>query len=150
MSITNTFTKSFANELMQGVHVFSVPSGSSSSADTFKLALFTSSASLDDDTDKYESSLAGEVSQSGDYKTGGVDLTATTKIDGDSVLISFNDLSLKNATYTARGALVYNASKGNKSVMCLDFGSDKGGGGQTFEIAFPNLSHNKAMIRLSY
>ena len=140
---------SFKAELMLAVHDFRATGG-----DTFKLALYTSSASLDANTTAYTSS--NEVSSSGtNYTAGGgtlVNLGVVTSNNTASTgtgFTDFSDLTFANATITARGALIYNATEGNKSVAVLDFGSDKTVNNDTFQIIFPTPDANSAIVRIS-
>ena len=144
MSILQTATTSFKVELAQGVHNFGP-----TSPDTFKIALFTANASLDAATTVY--STTGEVVGSG-YVAGGktltVDVTPTSAANGTVAYWSFDDVLWDPASFTARGALIYNSSKGNKSVAVLDFGSDKTAV-NTFKVTFPTADANSAILRIS-
>ena len=148
MAITQTATTSFKVELMQAVHNFGP-----TSADTFKIALYTSSASIGAATTAYTTS--GEVSGTG-YTAGGVTLTiSTTPTSGvnssgvPTAFVSFAPVSWAGATFTARGALIYNSTDGNKSVAVLDFGADKTVSNDTFQITFPTASADSAVVRIS-
>lgn len=148
MAITQTATTSFKVELMQAVHNFGP-----TSADTFKIALYTSSASIGAATTAYTTS--GEVSGTG-YTAGGVTLTISTTptsgVNGSGVptaFVSFAPVSWAGATFTARGALIYNSTDGNKSVAVLDFGADKTVSNDTFQITFPTASADSAVVRIS-
>ena len=144
MAFTQTATTSFKVELAQGVHNFGP-----TSPDTFKIALFTANASLDASTTVY--STTGEVVGSG-YVAGGktltVDVTPTSAANGTVAYWSFDDVLWDPASFTARGALIYNSSKGNKSVAVLDFGSDKMAV-NTFKVTFPTADANSAILRIS-
>lgn len=144
MAFTQTATTSFKVELAQGVHNFGP-----TSPDTFKIALFTANASLDAATTVY--STTGEVVGSG-YVAGGktltVDVTPTSAANGTVAYWSFDDVLWDPASFTARGALIYNSSKGNKSVAVLDFGSDKTAV-NTFKVTFPTADANSAILRIS-
>jgi VCBS repeat-containing protein len=134
---------SFKVELLQGVHNFT-----NSTGDTFKLALYTSSATLDATTTAYSSS--NEVANSGTYSAGGGTLTNVTPTStGTTAFTDFSDLSFTSATITARGALIYNSSDSNKAVAVLDFGSDKTSTDGTFTIQFPTADASNAIIRIS-
>ena len=117
-------TNSFLLELIQGIHDLD--------ADTLKIALYSSGATLDHTTTSYSST--NEVSGSG-YIAGGASLTATLSSSGNTAYMDFSDVSW-SASLTARGALIYNSSKANRSIMVLDFGTDKVST-TTFSIAFP-------------
>ena len=150
MSILQTATTSFKVELLQGVHNFGP-----TSANTFKIALYTAAATLNAATTVY--TTTGEVSSSGtNYTAGGnVLVIGTTPTSGNNAAniptayISFNTATWTNATFTCRGALIYNSTQGNKSVAVLDFGSDKVVSNDTFEITFPTADANSAIVRIS-
>jgi len=143
LAITQAMCTSFKVELLQGVHDFTTSTG-----DTFKLALYTSSATLDATTTAYSSS--NEVSNSGTYSAGGGTLTNVTPTStGTTAFTDFDDISFTSATITARGALIYNSSNSNKAVAVLDFGSDKTSTDGTFTIQFPTADASSAIIRIS-
>lgn len=141
MAITQTVCRSFKVELLSGTHDFN--------SDTFKLALYTSSATLNAATSGYTAS--GEVASGSGYTAGGKDLTVSqTPTSGSEIAyISFSDISWASSTITARGALVYNSSKSNKAVAVLDFGSDKSSSSSTFTVTFPASNQNSAIVRIS-
>jgi len=145
MAFTGNFmATSFKQELMQGVHNFTASTG-----DTFKLALYTNSASFTAATTAYTSS--NEVGASGSYSAGGGTLTnVTPTTSGTTALTDFDDLSFTSATITARGALIYNdTAAGDPAVVVLDFGSDKTSTAGTFTIQFPTADASNAIIRIS-
>jgi hypothetical protein len=152
MAISQTATTSFKVELLQGVHNFGP-----TSPNTFKIALFTAAASIGPTTTQYTSGMTGEVSSSGTgYTTGGNTLTiSVSPTSGNNssnvptAYVSFSNTSWSSATFTARGALIYNSSQGNKSVAVLDFGSDKTVSNDTFTIDFPTPDANSAIVRIS-
>ena len=134
---------SFKVELLQGVHNFTASTG-----DVFKLALYTSSATLGASTTAY--SATNEVANSGTYSAGGGTLTnITPTASGTTALTDFDDLSFTSATITARGALIYNSSDSNKAVAVLDFGGDKISTAGTFTIQFPAATASDSIIRIS-
>jgi hypothetical protein len=136
MSIVQTQTTSFKKELYQAVHNLS--------SDTLKMALYTASADLNADTTVYSST--NEVSGTG-YVAGGVVVTgATISTSGYTAYVNFNNVSF-GARVTARCALIYNASKGNKSIAVLDFGSDKTS--TSFTVVMPQNTATSALIRSS-
>ena len=139
MSIVQTQTTSFKAELYQGIHNLTT--------DTIKIALYTANANLNADTTVYSS--ANEVS-GGSYSAGGSQLTPITVSSSSTdatAYVGFPNVSW-TGTITARCALIYNASKGNKSIAVLDFGSDKT---QTnFTITMPANTSTPALIRSSY
>jgi len=159
MPITQAMTTSFKAELLLAVHDFRNTSG-----DTFKLALYTSSASLDANTTAYTSS--NEVSSSGtNYTAGGQALTNTgvtaTNINANTGtgFTDFSDRTFTNVTITARGALIYNNTPSangtanttltNASVCVLDFGADKTSTDGDFTIIFPTNDASNAIIRIA-
>jgi len=136
MSIVQTQTTSFKKELYQGVHNLST--------NTLKIALYTASADLNADTTVY--TITGEVSATG-YTAGGSVLTGVTiESSGSVAYVNFANVSWA-ATITARCALIYNSSQGNKSIAVLDFGSDKTS--SAFTITMPTNSSTTALIRSS-
>jgi hypothetical protein len=148
MTIAQTATTSFKVELPQGVHNFGP-----TAPDTFKVALYTAAANLDAATAGY--TTVGEVVGAG-YVAGGntlvISVTPVAANNSSGVPTSywsFNNSSWANATFTARGALIYNSTEGNKSVAVLDFGADKTVSNDTFQIIFPTPDANSAIIRIS-
>ncbi len=147
MPITQAMCTSFKDQLLEGVHDFR-----SSGGDTFKLALYTSSADLSATTTTYSSS--NEVANSGTYSAGGGTLTnVSPTTSGTTAFTDFDDLSFTSATITARGALIYNTTPAhtftNAAVAVLDFGSDKTSTDGTFTIQFPTADASSAIIRIS-
>lgn len=148
MTIAQTATTSFKVELPQGIHNFGP-----TSPDTFKIALYTAAASLDASTTVYTTS--GEVVGTG-YTAEGNTLTisvtpvaANNSSGTPTSYWSFANTSWAGASFTARGALIYNSTEGNKSVAVLDFGSDKTVNNDTFQIIFPTPDANSAIVRIS-
>lgn len=142
MAITQAIATSFKTQLCTATHDFTASTG-----DTFKIALYTSSATLDASTTAY--SATNEVSGTG-YSAGGMALTSSTPVaSGTTTILDFADVSWTSATITARGALIYNSSKSNKAVAVLDFGADKAVTGGTFSIVFPTPDSSNAIIRLA-
>ena len=144
MAITQAMCTSFKKELLEGTHNFKNSGGS-----TFKLALFTSSASLDASTTAY--ATTNEVSSSGtNYTAGG---NALTRVDpstsGTTALTDFADLTFSTATITANGALIYNSSASDKAVIVLAFGGDKTSTAGDFTIQFPTADASNAIIRIA-
>jgi hypothetical protein len=137
MSIVQTQTTSFKKELYQGIHNLST--------DTIKIALYTAAADLNQDTTVYSST--NEVVASG-YTAGGQIMTGVAISSSGSVAyVNWNNVSWTSAL-TARCALIYNATQGNKSVAVLDFGSDKTSA-TTFLITMPANTSTSALIRSS-
>jgi hypothetical protein len=148
MAIQQTATTSFKVELLQAVHNFGP-----TSPNTFKVALYTAASSVGPTTTVY--TTTDEVVGTG-YTAGGNTLVISTyPTSGNNssavptAYISFNNTSWTSATFTARGALIYNATQGNKSVAVLDFGTDKTVSNDTFQIIFPTPDANSAIVRIS-
>jgi hypothetical protein len=148
MPIQQTATTSFKVELPQGIHNFGP-----TSPDTFKIALYTGAANIGPTTTVY--TTTGEVVGAG-YVAGGNTLTINvTPTSGNNIsniptaYWSFSNSSWANATFTARGALIYNSTEGNKSVAVLDFGSDKTVNNDIFQVIFPTPDANSAIVRIS-
>ena len=138
MAIFQTLTNSFKKETFEAVHDFTT--------DTFKMALYVSTATIGATTTVYTTS--GEVSGTG-YTAGGVVLTgATVSSSGSVAYVDFADASWPSASFAARGALIYNASKGNKAVAVLDFGADKTAT-TNFVVQMPSNTASSALIRFS-
>lgn len=132
--------------ILDGVYDFGA-----STTQTYKLALYTNSATLNASTTAYTTS--GETSGAG-YTAGGNTLTIlvnpTTGGSGDIAYLSFNDSVWSSATFTARGALIYLANGTTNPAVCvLDFGSDKSTTGGTFTVQFPSATNTSAIIRIS-
>jgi hypothetical protein len=143
----NYMCTSFKDQLLEAVHDFR-----SSGGDTFKIALYSSAATLDATTTAYTSS--NEVSNSGTYSAGGGTLTnVTPTTSGTTAFTDFDDISFTSATINARGALIYNSTPThtytNPSVAVLDFGGDKISTSGTFTIQFPTADASNAIIRIS-
>ena len=138
MSIIQTQTTSFKAELYQGIHDLTT--------DVIKIALYTANANLNEDTTIYNST--DEVPATGTYALGGAQLTPiTVSTSGYTAYVGFPNISWTGAI-TARCALIYNSSQGNKSIAVLDFGSDKTSTG-TFTITMPANTATAALIRSS-
>ena len=145
MAFTGNFMcTSFKVEILKGVHNFTASSGN-----TFKLALYTNSASFTAATTAY--TTANEVANSGSYSAGGGTLVSVTPVaSGTTALCDFADLAFTSATITARGALIYNSSAaGNPTVAVLDFGADKTSTTGTFTIQFPTADASNAIVRIA-
>jgi hypothetical protein len=140
MAITQAMCTSFKVDLLDGEHDFGV--------DTFKIALYTSSATLDATTTEY--SATNETSGTG-YTAGGNTLTVSTTptSSGTTAYLSFSNTTWSIASITARGALIYNSTNANKAVAVLDFGSDKTSTAGDFTIQFPTADASDAIIRIA-
>lgn len=149
MSILQTVTTSCKVELLQAIHNFGP-----TSPNTFKIALYTGNADLNASTTVYTTS--NEVPNGSGYTTGGNTLvisqsptSGTNQSAVPTAFISFSNTSWTSASFTARGALIYNVTQGNKSIAVLDFGADKTVTNDTFQIIFPTADANSAIVRIS-
>ena len=142
MAITQALASSFKQELLQGVHNFSASTG-----DTFKIALYTSSATLSSATTAYTTS--GETTGTG-YTAGGQTLTNLgVSLSGTTAYLSFDNVTWTTATITAAGALIYNSSKSNKAVAILSFGGSYSSTAGNFTVTFPANTSTTAIIILN-
>jgi O-acetylhomoserine/O-acetylserine sulfhydrylase-like pyridoxal-dependent enzyme len=136
MALFQCLTDSFKLQSWQAVHDLST--------DTLKFALYTSNASLGSDTAVY--TVTGEVSGAG-YSAGGVILTGVTlTMASNTAYLSFTNPSWSGASFVCRGALIYNSTKGDKSIAVLDFGADKTASG-AFTVTLPVAGPTTALIR---
>ena len=144
---TNAICDSFKKELLQAKHDFDT------SSDTYKLAMFTSSATLGKSTTNYTTS--NEVSSPSGYTAGGKALVNQgVKVSSSVAITDFADLSFVGVTLTARGALIYNTTTDGGSgttdaVAVLDFGGDKTATSGTFTVQFPAFTTSAAILRLA-
>jgi hypothetical protein len=148
MAIQQTTTTSFRVELLQAVHNFGP-----TTPNTFKIALYTGASNIGPATTVY--TTANEVTGT-DYTAGGNTLVISTSPTASNnssfvptAFISFSNTSWASASFTCRGALIYNVTQGNKSVAVLDFGADKTVSNDTFQIIFPTSDANSAIVRIS-
>jgi hypothetical protein len=156
MAIDQAMCTSFKQEILQGIHNFTSGSGggtttTTGSGNTFKIALYTSSASLGATTTAY--STSNEVSGT-NYTAGGNTLTnVTPTTSSTTALTDFADTTWSSSTITARGALIYNSSTtagtANRAVVVLDFGADKTSTNGDFTIQFPAAGASTAIIRIA-
>lgn len=142
LAITQAMCTSFKKELMQAQHNFNLSGGH-----TFKIALYTSAATLDATTTAY--SATNEVTGTGYTATGNTLTNVDPTTSGTTAFTDFADTSWPSATFTARGALIYNSTSSNKAVAVLDFGSDKTATAGTFSIVFPTADASNAIIRIA-
>lgn len=151
MAITQAMATSFKVEILTAYHNFgTAPTRATSAADTFKIALYTSSANLDSTTTAYTTS--GEVASGGGYTTGGNTLTISNvpnSVSGTTAWLSFSNTTWSSATITANGALIYNSTQGNRAVAVLAFGGDKTSTAGDFTIVFPTANNTSAIIRIA-
>ena len=144
MAITQAVCNTFKSEILGAVHDFDSGSGQ-----VFKLALYSSAATLNATTTVYTST--NEVTGTGGQYSagGGVLASQQVSLDGSVAIVDFADLSFTGVTLTARGALIYNTSASDKSVCVLDFGSDKTATSGTFTIQFPAFTSAAAILRIA-
>ena len=141
---TNAICNSFKKELLEATHNFSNPGGN-----TFKLAMYTNSATLGKSTTSF--TTGNEVTSPSGYSSGGKALVNTgTSVASDTAITDFSDLSFTGVTLTARGALIYNdTATGDPAVAVLDFGGDKTATAGTFTIQFPAFTTSAAILRIA-
>ena len=145
MAITSAICTSFKQELLVGTHNFTATSG-----DTFKIALYTSSASLGASTTAYSATNEITNDAGSAYVAGGATLTSVTPTtDGTTAVCDFSDVSYTSASFTANGALIYNDTQSDKACAVIAFGSDKTVTSGTFTIQFPTADASDAIIRLA-
>jgi hypothetical protein len=145
MAITQALANSFKKELLEADHNFKQTGG-----DKFKIALYTSSATLNSATTSF--TTTNEVANSGQYVSGGGALVNNgTSIASGVAIVDYADRSFTGVTLTARGALIYNTSAtvNNAAVCALDFGADKTATSGTFTIQFPAFTTTAAILRIS-
>jgi hypothetical protein len=145
MAITSAICNSFKAEVLQALHDFTASSG-----DTFKLALYTSSATLNKSTTAY--SATNEISNTSGsaYSAGGATLTSVTPaLSTDTACCDFSDVSYSSASFTANGCLIYNDTNDDRAVCAIAFGSDKTVTSGTFTIQFPTADADNAIIRIA-
>ena len=143
MAITSAVCNSFKVEILKGVHNFTASTG-----DSFKLALYTSSASLGAGTTAYTSS--NEISGTG-YSAAGSALTSVTPVlDSSTAVCDFSDLSFTSASFTANGCIIYNDDAAGDPAACVvAFGGDKTVSSGTFTIQFPTADASNAILRIA-
>jgi len=142
VAISTAMCTSFKSQLMSALHDFDNPGGN-----TFKIALYTSSATLGASTTAY--SATNEVTGTG-YSAGGNTLTSVSPTtSGTTAYVDFADTTWSNSTITANGALIYNANSSNAAVVTLAFGSDKSSSNGDFVIVFPTANATDAIIRIA-
>ena len=146
MAITSAVCNSFKTEVLQALHNFTASSGN-----TFKIALYTSSATLNKSTTAY--SATNEISNTSGsaYSAGGATLTSVTPaLSTDTACCDFADTSFTSASFTCRGCLIFNDSaSGDPAVCAIDFGADKTVTSGTFTIQFPTADASNAIIRIA-
>lgn len=156
MAITQAVPTSFKSELLQGIHNFHNGSGggtttTTGTGNTFKIALYTSSATMSASTTAY--SATNEVSGTGYTAAGNTLTNVDPTTSGTTALTDFADSTWSSSSITARGALIYNSSttagSANRAVLVLDFGADKTSTSGDFAIAFPTPDASNAIIRIA-
>ena len=145
MAISSAICTSFKQEILVGTHNFTASSGN-----TFKIALYTSSASLGAGTTAYSTSNEISNTSGSAYTAGGATLTSVTPTtSGTTAICDFADVSYTSASFTANGALIYNDTQSDKAVAVIAFGSDKTVTSGTFTIQFPTADASDAIIRIA-
>ena len=145
MAISSAICTSFKQEILVGTHNFTATSGN-----TFKIALFTSDASLGASTTAYSTSNEITNSSGTAYTAGGATLTSVTPTtSGTTALCDFADVSYTSASFTANGALIYKDTQSDKAVAVIAFGGDKTVSSGTFTIQFPTADASNAIIRIA-
>ena len=146
MAITSAVCTSFKVELLKGTHNFTATTGN-----TFKIALFTSSATLGASTTAFSTSNEITNSSGTAYTSGGATLTSVTPVASSTTAVcDFSDVSYSSATFTANGCLIYNdTATGDPACVAVAFGADKTVTSGTFTIQFPTADATNAIIRLA-
>tara|TARA_R110002153_G_scaffold14026_1_gene51571 strand:+ start:89 stop:526 length:438 start_codon:yes stop_codon:yes gene_type:complete len=145
MAISSAVCNSFKQEILVGTHNFTASSGNS-----FKLAMYTSSASLGAGTTAYSSSNEISNASGSAYTAGGKALTSVTPVlDGSTAVCDFADISFTSASFTANGCFIYNDTQADKAVCVVAFGGDKTVSSGTFTIQFPAAAASTAIVRIA-
>ena len=144
MAITSAICNSFKQEILVEGHNFT------NGADQFKLALYTSSATLGASTTAYSTSNEISNTSGSAYTAGGKNLTSVTAaVDGSTAVCDFGDISFTSASFTANGCLIYNSTNSDKAVCAVAFGGDKTVSNGTFTIQFPAAAASTAIVRIA-
>lgn len=149
MAISQGMVTSFKTELLDGIHAFGTSViRAATTADTYKIALYTITATLDATTTVY--SVTDEVVGTG-YTAGGEILTVSQvpTSTNTTAWLSFTNASWPASTITAAGALIYNSTQGDKAVAILSFGANKSSTASTFTVVFPAADSTSAIVRIS-
>ena len=145
MAIASAICNSFKQEILVGTHNFTASSGND-----FKLALYTSSASMGASTTAYSSSNEISNTSGSAYSAGGKTITSVTPaLDGSTACCDFADVSWTSASFTANGCLIYNDTQSDKACAVIAFGGDKTVSSGTFTIQFPTADASNAIIRIA-
>jgi len=145
MTISSAVCNSFKQEILVGTHNFTASSGNA-----FKLAMYTSSASLGAGTTAYSSSNEITNASGSAYSAGGKTIVSVTPaLDGTVAVCDFADISFTSASFTANGCLIYNDTQADKAVCVVAFGGDKTVSSGTFTIQFPAAAASTAIVRIA-
>ena len=146
MTISSAVCNTFKQEILVGTHNFTASSGNS-----FKLALYTSSATLNKSTTAYATTNEISNTSGSAYTAGGKALTSVTPaLDGSVACCDFADISFTSASFTANGCLIYNdTASGDPAVCAIAFGGDKTVSSGTFTIEFPAADASNAIVRIA-
>jgi hypothetical protein len=145
MSIASAVCNSFKQQILVGTHNFTASSGNA-----FKLALYTSSASLGAGTTAYASTNEISNTSGSAYSAGGKTIVSVTPaLDGTVAVCDFADISFTSASFTANGCLIYNDTQADKAVCVVAFGGDKTVSSGTFTIQFPAAAASTAIVRIA-
>ena len=145
MTISSAVCNSFKQEILVGTHNFTASSGNA-----FKLAMYTSSASLGAGTTAYSDTNEITNASGSAYSAGGKTIVSVTPaLDGSTACCDFADISFTSASFTANGCLIYNDTQADKAVCVVAFGSDKTVSSGTFTIQFPAADASNAILRIA-
>ena len=145
MTISSAVCNSFKQEILVGTHNFTASSGNA-----FKLAMYTSSASLGAGTTAYASTNEISNTSGSAYSAGGKTIVSVTPVlDGTVAVCDFADISFTSASFTANGCLIYNDTQADKAVCVVAFGGDKTVSSGTFTIQFPAAGASTAIVRIA-
>jgi hypothetical protein len=145
MTISSAVCNSFKQEILVGTHNFTASSGNA-----FKLAMYTSSASLGAGTTAYATTNEITNASGSAYSAGGKTIVSVTPVlDGTVAVCDFADISFTSASFTANGCLIYNDTQADKAVCVVAFGGDKTVSSGTFTIQFPAAAASTAIVRIA-
>ena len=145
MTIASAVCNSFKQEILVGTHNFTASSGNA-----FKLAMYTSSASLGAGTTAYATTNEITNASGSSYAAGGKTIVSVTPVlDGTVAVCDFADISFTSASFTANGCLIYNDTQADKAVCTVAFGGDKTVSSGTFTIQFPAAGASTAIVRIA-
>ncbi len=146
MAITSAVCNTFKTEVLRAIHNFTASSGNS-----FKLALYTSSSTINKTTTAYSATNEIANTSGSAYSAGGIALTSVTPaLSTDTACCDFADVSFTSASFTANGCLIYNdTASGDPAVCAIAFGGDKTVSSGTFTIQFPVADASNAILRIA-